>query len=260
MKVVLSGQYRYGDGPVHAAQLQRRGQSSLLELPPDRRHFALGRPSQVVCPPVPVTTEGKPATYPKKVAIGYFQVRVKTRQANQQVIITLKFGDEDYQMLTDMLYTQLERRAEAVACYERAAALEPERAKHYYNIAALQRSLGDTAQAEANFDKAIELDPADWEAIKVRSELRRQTPEDNHVAALEAMLEAGISDPRGEVHVCYALAKELEDLGEIEAGVQIATAIANTLGAGDVRTKDMGGSNSTDEMGKAVVAEMRRTA
>ena len=113
-----------------------------------------------------------------------------------------------------MLYTQLERRAEAVACYERAAALEPDRAKHYYNIAALQRSLGDTEQAQANFDRAIELDPTDWEAIKVRSELRKQTPDDNHVAALEAMLDKGIADPRGEVHVCYALAKELEDLGE----------------------------------------------
>jgi len=113
-----------------------------------------------------------------------------------------------------MLYTQLERREEAVACYQRAAALEPERAKHYYNIAALQRSLGDIEQAEANFDKAIELDPADWEAIKVRSELRKQTPDDNHVDALQAMLDAGIADPRGEVHVCYALAKELEDLGD----------------------------------------------
>ena len=113
-----------------------------------------------------------------------------------------------------LLYTQLERREEAVTCYERAAALEPDRAKHHYNIAALQRSLGDIEQAEANFDKAIELDPADWEAIKVRSELRKQTAEDNHVDALEAMLDAGIADPRGEVHVCYALAKELEDLGE----------------------------------------------
>ena len=115
-----------------------------------------------------------------------------------------------------MLYTQLERRADAVACYERAAALEPDRARHHYNIAALQRSLGDIEEAEANFDKAIELDPADWEAIKVRSELRKQTPDDNHVEALEAMLDKGVSDPRGEAHVCYALAKELEDLGEAE--------------------------------------------
>ena len=115
-----------------------------------------------------------------------------------------------------MLYTQLERREDAVACYERAAELEPDRAKHYYNIAALQRSLGDIGQAEANFDRAIELDPADWEAIKVRSELRKRMQDDNHVDELEAMLDEGIADPRGEAHVCYALAKELEDLGEPE--------------------------------------------
>jgi hypothetical protein len=30
------------------------------------------------------------------------------------------------------------------------------------------------------------------------------------------MLDQGIADPRGEVHVCFALAKELEDLGEPE--------------------------------------------
>jgi tetratricopeptide (TPR) repeat protein len=115
-----------------------------------------------------------------------------------------------------MLHTQLEQREKAVTCYERAAALEPNRAKHYYNIAALQRSLGRIEQAESNFDKAIELDPSDWEAIKVRSELRKQTADDNHVEALEAKLDKGITDPRGEVHVCYALAKELEDLGEPE--------------------------------------------
>jgi tetratricopeptide (TPR) repeat protein len=114
------------------------------------------------------------------------------------------------------LYTQLEQRDKAVVCYERAAALEPARGKHHYNIAALRRSLGDIEAAEAHFDKAIELDPEDYEAVKVRSELRRQTPENNHVAALEAMLDGGIADSRGEVQVCYAAAKELEDLGKWE--------------------------------------------
>ncbi len=52
----------------------------------------------------------------------------------------------------------------------------------------------------------------------------------------------------------------LEHLGEIEAGTQIQTAIATTLGAGEVRTKDMGGSHSTDEMGAAVVTKMREIA
>lgn len=115
-----------------------------------------------------------------------------------------------------MLYTQLERREEALACYRRAAELEPDHGKHFYNIAALQRSLGDMESAETHFDRAIELDPDDFEAVKTRSELRRQTPGRNHVAELESMLANGIADPRGEVQVCYALAKELEDLGQPE--------------------------------------------
>ncbi|MGI9248891.1 MAG: sulfotransferase, partial [Woeseiaceae bacterium] len=115
-----------------------------------------------------------------------------------------------------MLLTRLERREEAVKHYEKAAELKPDEAKHYYNIASLQRSLGDIEVAERNFDKTIRLDPTDYEAWKIRSELRKQTPENNHVDSLEQLLDDGIDDKRGKGHICYALAKELEDLGEAE--------------------------------------------
>ena len=112
-----------------------------------------------------------------------------------------------------MLLTRLGRREQALKHYERAAELGPKEAKHYYNIASLQRSLGSIEAAERNFDKALGLDPTDYEAWKVRSELRRQTPENNHVESLEQLLANGVDDNRGKAHICYALAKELEDLG-----------------------------------------------
>ena len=115
-----------------------------------------------------------------------------------------------------MLLTQLGRREEALDCYRQAAALQPGESKHYYNMACLQRSLGEIEDAERNFDEALRLNPADYEACKIRSELRRQTAERNHVDSLRAMLDQGIDDVRGKVQVCYALAKELEDLGEWE--------------------------------------------
>jgi isocitrate/isopropylmalate dehydrogenase len=49
----------------------------------------------------------------------------------------------------------------------------------------------------------------------------------------------------------------LNNLGESDAADHIQAAIATTLGAGTVRTRDMGGSNSTVDMGSAVVAAMR---
>ena len=44
--------------------------------------------------------------------------------------------------------------------------------------------------------------------------MRQQTEDRNHVAELEQLLEKGIDDERGGVQVRYAVAKELEDLGE----------------------------------------------
>ena len=115
-----------------------------------------------------------------------------------------------------LLYTELGRRADAVHLYEQAARLHPDEPKHYYNLACLQRSLGDIEAAERNFDRTLELDPGDYEALKIRSELRTQTVDNNHVDGLEGLLHAGLTDPRGKTQVCFALAKELEDLGEYE--------------------------------------------
>lgn len=115
-----------------------------------------------------------------------------------------------------LLKTELGERAGAVALYEKASRSNPDEPKHYYNLACLQRSLGDIDAAERNFDRTLELDPSDYEALKIRSELRTQTADRNHVDALEALLRQGLADPRASTQVCYALAKELEDLGEYE--------------------------------------------
>jgi len=121
----------------------------------------------------------------------------------------------EYSTLGSLL-TGLGERRQALECYERAAALAPQDSRHYFNIASLQRTLGELDQAEQNFDTAIRLNPGDFEAYKLRSELQTQTPETNHVEQLEQVLEKGIDDAHGKANICYALAKELEDMGESE--------------------------------------------
>jgi tetratricopeptide (TPR) repeat protein len=115
-----------------------------------------------------------------------------------------------------MLLTELGERRKALHFYTIAARLSPGDARQYYNIACLQRTLGDLEDAETNFDRSIELNPQDYEAWKLRSDLRAQTVERNHVEALETALSQGVADHIGEANLCYALAKELEDLGEFE--------------------------------------------
>jgi hypothetical protein len=74
------------------------------------------------------------------------------------------------------------------------------------------RYLGELGPAEAACNVAIRLDPEDYETIGLRSSLRTVSEHDHHVDELRALLARGARHWRGEVHLAYALAKELEDL------------------------------------------------
>jgi len=110
------------------------------------------------------------------------------------------------------LYTHLNRHAEAARCNRRAVSLAPDNPAYLYNFATALIAVGELEEAEAALDRVIEHVPTDYDAYYNRATLRRQTPERNHVAALQgALARAGA---KGEVALNYALAKELEDLGE----------------------------------------------
>ena len=121
--------------------------------------------------------------------------------------------------LLDAIGTALSRAnepGEALAAYDQAVALAPDNPLFVFNRAAVRRYVGALAEAQADYDRVIALNPADYEAYKNRSDLRTQTPARNHVAELEALLERGGVPWQGEVQLRHALAKEYEDLGEYE--------------------------------------------
>lgn len=118
-----------------------------------------------------------------------------------------------YAQLGD-LFTQLEEFPKALEAYDEATRREPDDPRYLYNCAAVRRFLGQLEEAERNYDRLIELDPGECEAWLSRADLRRQSPERNHIAALEARLERGFGVWSGEVPIRYALAKEYEDLGD----------------------------------------------
>jgi Sulfotransferase domain. len=110
----------------------------------------------------------------------------------------------------------LGRHEESLAQYTAAAKLAPHEAEYWFNQAALLRYLGRIDDAEAGFDAALALKPTEYEAYNARSQLRRQTPDRNHLASLQQAI-ARTTDPSGLVQLHYALAKEHEDLGHYDA-------------------------------------------
>lgn len=97
----------------------------------------------------------------------------------------------------------------------RAAELEPGVASNHYNLARTLRLLGRLDEAEHCLDRALEIDPGDSQAHVLRSGLRSQTADSNHISDLSDAILRASTDP-DRVHLGFALAKEWEDLGEFE--------------------------------------------
>ena len=103
--------------------------------------------------------------------------------------------------------------------YASAARLEPGNAELHYNRGAIERYLGDAGAAELTFDEVIRIAPAHFEAYQARSNIRTQSRDRNHVDELRMVIERTHSAP-GLVQLHYALAKELEDIGDYEASFE----------------------------------------
>ena len=113
------------------------------------------------------------------------------------------------------LLTHLEEPLRALAHFERAVSHAPSNIDFCYNLAMAQRMAGQLQAAEGNLDKVIVARPDDAEAYHARSDLRIQTPDDNHVSQLEEVRRRLLSH-LASLPVAFALAKELEDLGKYE--------------------------------------------
>jgi tetratricopeptide (TPR) repeat protein len=108
------------------------------------------------------------------------------------------------------------RHERSNALYRHVVGLDPGTPRFWYNLASSERSFGRLAEAEAACERAIALDRTQYPSYLLRSELRIQTPEANHVAALHEVLSRSGIDDRARLFLGYALGKELDDLGRFE--------------------------------------------
>jgi tetratricopeptide (TPR) repeat protein len=102
----------------------------------------------------------------------------------------------------------------ALRFHERALAAGGGNPVLLYDLAASRFFTGDFAGAERALEALLAQAPQTGHALYLRATLRRQTADANHVADLEARLQSGFGEPAGRAACLYALAKELEDLGE----------------------------------------------
>jgi tetratricopeptide (TPR) repeat protein len=113
-----------------------------------------------------------------------------------------------------VLATRLDQPERALALFERAVAVAPKEASLIFNRGLSYKVAGRTAAAIADFRTCLQLRPDHVKAQWSLSDLRHATLADNDVARLRARLAALPEGAAGEEYLAYALAKELDDLGE----------------------------------------------
>lgn len=114
--------------------------------------------------------------------------------------------------LIGRLYSLADLPARAAPHFRRAVKIAPDNGRFVYDLAACERMIGDLDAARQDIDRALVLDPSNAEALWVRSDLDRASPEHNHIEDLERRLAAGL-DPEREIFARYALARECEEIG-----------------------------------------------
>lgn len=122
----------------------------------------------------------------------------------------------------------LGRHERANALYRRAVDLGPGTPRLWYNLASSERSFGRLAEAEAACERAIALDAREYPSYLLRSELRVQTPDSNHVDELLRVLSRPGLEQRARVCLGYALGKELDDLQRYDEAFRWFSEAAST--------------------------------
>ena len=110
------------------------------------------------------------------------------------------------------LNTQMFRHADAARCAARLAQLSPDKGE--FALASSAIALGRLDEAETLLDSIIVRAPAEADAWYNRSTIRRQTAGRNHIDALRSALSQVPAGLPAAVPLGFALAKELEDVGE----------------------------------------------
>ena len=129
-------------------------------------------------------------------------------------------GDALIAVLLGNLYVKADRYTPACANFLRSVTLNAVDVEAWHLYSGALAGLGDVEAAGRALDRLLSLDPHHYQSLLSRSNLNKKTTENNHVDSLKSIL-SEVRSSEGEVLICYALAKELEDLERYDESFQV---------------------------------------
>lgn len=143
--------------------------------------------------------------------------------AAEDAVLNCRDIPETVEAIAEFL-RQTDEHERALALYDRVLARLPRHPELLAKRATAHRSLGNLDLARRDYETLLSIDPVVPIAFKALSELRKQTPENHRIPAMEHALKLlpPNSIDAGIVH--FGLAKTHEDLGNFAASWQHVTA------------------------------------
>lgn len=111
------------------------------------------------------------------------------------------------------VYVEANAHERALSMFRRAVALAPANLFCRFNLAMSLVFTGEVEAAATELETCIALRPRFWHAHAMLSQMRKQTPDRNHIARLEGLASPAPGDPEAVLYLHTALGKEHEDLG-----------------------------------------------
>ena len=103
---------------------------------------------------------------------------------------------------------------EALNSYEKALAINPDYADAYNNIGTIHQELGQLDEAFNSYVFALAIDPENAEFHRNLALMKSYKEGDTQVIKMQSLLSANNLSQSERIHLCFALAKAYDDLGE----------------------------------------------
>ncbi|WOB51982.1 sulfotransferase [Xanthomonas hydrangeae] len=171
------------------------------------------------------------ASSPLPLLIKYASLLIQLRRRREATLVArqaqaLAAADGNAWWRIGALYSGCQDVAAARDAYQQALTLLGDQPSLLYDLATMQFFGGEFDAAEVTVERLLQLAPTAGDALYLRATLRRQTGQHNHLDDLRHRLATTLSEPSARAAGLYALAKELEDLGQHAQSFETLTTAA----------------------------------
>ncbi len=175
------------------------------------------------------------ALQPKQLNLLLHKVMILEQGGYRKQSITLAqsldvatFSDIRAIMTLAAFYQRHQLYPQVKQCYEKALKIDPGNQSLLFNLATINLFLGRIDDAESLSTKALQGSDLDFDIHFFRSNLKKQSSDNNHIKELETLNSKSSNDPVKKAKGLYALAKELEDCEEYDKSFTVRSKAAKT--------------------------------